>query len=177
MFIGGSPEFVKKKTHRMGGAEFRDRWRTFSAAGPPRGRPWSRHHFRAAAEPGQKGTFVPNMPKIEVRQVPSPGSDQTNYLTLCNKQHKIQPVTFLADLFQDQNYPSNENDASGCRKTKRACSRVVRAGPEISKGATTPLCLLKYVEPKAGLVATILNYISYYKWIYKIRQNKANYLA
>jgi hypothetical protein len=33
MFIGGSPEFVKKKTHRTGGAEFRDRWRTFSGAG------------------------------------------------------------------------------------------------------------------------------------------------
>ncbi len=33
MFIGGSPEFVKKKTHRTGGAEFRDRWRTFSEAG------------------------------------------------------------------------------------------------------------------------------------------------
>ena len=25
MFIGGSLEFVKKKTHRTGGAEFRDR--------------------------------------------------------------------------------------------------------------------------------------------------------
>jgi hypothetical protein len=33
MFIGSSPEFVKKKTHRTGGAEFRDRWRTFSGAG------------------------------------------------------------------------------------------------------------------------------------------------
>jgi hypothetical protein len=33
MFIGGSPKFVKEKTHRTGGAELRVRWRAFSVAG------------------------------------------------------------------------------------------------------------------------------------------------